>query len=226
MHVRKPRLGWPDRGRKIYLITRNCMAMWAERFNLSLSLSLSPYNSRASDRTGWLCTVLLHSSVPEVFGYEKNIDNHSTEKYLQQKGLHWMAQPDACAIGCRLCVVISCRFHVCQQLRTTGKGLENCDLQGAERVQPHPPERHLLGGTLRRSCIAQRLVSQFSVSAALLFAWISRITCKHLPLSSIISVGNQFGFNRFEYSMQSGPSGLRRFPRKAISSERVVYLSL
>ena len=135
-----------------------------------------------------------------------------------------MAQPDACAIGCRLCVVISCRFHVCQQLRTAGKGLENCDLQGAERVQPHPPKDHLLGGTLRRSCIARRLVSQFSVSAALLFAWISRITCKHLPLSSIISVGNQFGFN-FE-SMQSGPSGLRRFPRKAMSSERVVDLCL
>ena len=93
--------------------------------------------------------VLLHRSVPEVFGYEKNIDNHSTEKYLQQKGLHWMAAHHG---GCWLCVVISCRFHVCQQLRTTGKGLENCDLQGAERVQPHPPERHLLGGTLRRSC--------------------------------------------------------------------------
>ena len=33
--------------------------------------------------------VLLHSSVPEVFGYEilveKNIDTHCTEKYLRHK---------------------------------------------------------------------------------------------------------------------------------------------
>ena len=52
---------------------------------LSPSLSLSP-ELRILE---WLGMVLLHSSVPEVFGYEilveKNIDTHSTEKYLLQK---------------------------------------------------------------------------------------------------------------------------------------------
>ena len=67
--------------------TRNCMAMWAKRFNplpppppprgpsLSLSLSLSP-ELRILE---WLGMVLLHSSVPEVFGYEILVENKGAQ---------------------------------------------------------------------------------------------------------------------------------------------------
>ena len=68
--------------------------MWAELFILSLSLSLSPsllklqsFESKTGEISGFAAECKL------IF-LRKNIDSHSTESHLPQKGLQWIAQLD------------------------------------------------------------------------------------------------------------------------------------